>query len=142
MAWVRDILAGKDQTIHGVRPDDMVLDALKLMATQDIGAVLVTEGEALVGIFTERQYAREVFLKGRASPDTRIRDVMVADVIFVSPDDSAEDCMALMSEYRIRHLPVMRDGKLVGIISIGDLMKSIIGDREFDIDQLVNYVRG
>ncbi len=142
MAWVRDILAGKDQTIHGVRPDDMVLDALKLMATQDIGAVLVTEGEALVGIFTERQYAREVFLKGRASPDTRIRDVMVADVIFVSPDDSAEDCMALMSEYRIRHLPVLRDGKLVGIISIGDLMKSIIGDREFDIDQLVNYVRG
>ncbi len=142
MAWVRDILAGKDQTIHGVRPDDMVLDALKLMATQDIGAVLVTEGEALVGIFTERQYAREVFLKGRASPDTRIRDVMVADVIFVSPDDSAEDCMALMSEYRIRHLPVLSDGKLVGIISIGDLMKSIIGDREFDIDQLVNYVRG
>lgn len=142
MAWVRDILAAKGRDVHSVGPDDMVLDALKLMATRDIGAVLVTEGESLVGIFTERQYARDVFLKGRASPETPVRDVMAADVISVSPDQSVDDCMALMANLRIRHLPVLSENRLVGVISIGDLVKSIIGDREFDIDQLVKYIRG
>ncbi|MCU9847660.1 CBS domain-containing protein [Defluviimonas sp. WL0024] len=140
MAWVRDILSAKRHGIFGVGPDDMVLDALKLMAEKDIGAVLVTEGDRLAGIFTERRYAREVFLKGRSSPMTKVGEVMERDVITVTPDETAEACMALMSRNRIRHLPVMRDGTLVGVISIGDLMQSIIEDREFDIGQLVNYV--
>lgn len=143
MARVRDILEAKGREIHRVGPDAMVLDALKLMAAKDVGSVLVMEGEKIVGIFTERHYAREVFLKGRASPNTALRDVMRRDVLHVGLDDTAEACVALMTDKRVRHLPVLdEEGRLVGIISIGDLMKAIIGDREFDIDQLVNYVRG
>lgn len=140
MAFVRDILDAKGQDIYRVGPDEMVLSALKLMAEREIGAVLVTEGDRLVGIFTERHYARDVFLKGRASPDTRVGDVMEREVITVSPDETVDRCMALMTERRIRHLPVMAGGRLVGLISIGDLMKRIIEDREFDIGQLVEYV--
>lgn len=140
MAFVRDILEAKGHDIYRVGPDDMVLAALKLMAERDIGAVLVTEGDRLVGIFTERHYARDVFLKGRASPDTRVGEVMEREVLTVSPDESVDLCMALMTERRIRHLPVMAGGRLVGMISIGDLMKRIIEDREFDIGQLVEYV--
>lgn len=140
MAFVRDILDAKGQDIYRVGPDEMVLSALKLMAEREIGAVLVTEGDRLVGIFTERHYARDVFLKGRASPDTRVGEVMEREVITVSPDETVDRCMALMTERRIRHLPVMAGGRLVGLISIGDLMKRIIEDREFDIGQLVEYV--
>lgn len=140
MAFVRDILDAKGQDIYRVGPDEMVLSALKLMAEREIGAVLVTEGDRLVGIFTERHYARDVFLKGRASPDTRVGEVMEREVITVSPDETVDRCMALMTEHRIRHLPVMAGGRLVGLISIGDLMKRIIEDREFDIGQLVEYV--
>jgi len=140
MAYVRDILDTKGHDIHRVAPEDMVLDALRLMADKDIGAVLVTEDDKMVGIFTERRYAREVFLKGRASPNTPVAKVMERDVPHVTPDATAEACMALMSRHRIRHLPVLREGKLDGVISIGDLMQSIIDDREFDIGQLVDYV--
>lgn len=140
MAFVRDILDAKGQDIYRVGPDEMVLSALKLMAEREIGAVLVTEGDRLVGIFTERHYARDVFLKGRASPDTRVGEVMEREMITVSPDETVDRCMALMTEHRIRHLPVMAGGRLVGLISIGDLMKRIIEDREFDIGQLVEYV--
>ncbi len=143
MARVREILQAKGREIHRVGPDEMVLDALKLMAAKDVGSVLVMEGERIVGIFTERHYAREVFLKGRASPNTPLRDVMRPDVLHVGLDDTAEACVALMTEKRVRHLAVLDgEGQLIGIISIGDLMKAIIGDRDFDIDQLVNYVRG
>ncbi len=142
MAHVRDILAAKGFDVHSLGPDRMVLDALELMARENIGAVPVMDGDRLIGIFTERLYARDVFLKGRASPSTRLREVMETEVITVTPDQSAEDCMAVMSDKRIRHLPVMEDGTLAGIISIGDLMKTIIDDREFDIEQLVKYVRG
>ncbi len=110
-------------------------EARKLLTPQDID-------DNLVGIFTERHYARKVFLKGRSSPKTLVREVMERDVIYVEPGQSAEACMALMTEKRIRHLPVLRDGRLVGVISIGDLMKSIIADRELNIDQLVRYVQG
>lgn len=140
MAFVRDILDTKGRAVHSVAPDAMVLDALKLMAERDVGAVLVMEGERLVGIFTERLYARDVFLKGRGSPDTPVGAVMDRDVVTVSPDETAETCMALMTEHRTRHLPVMRDGRLVGIVSIGDLMKRLLEDREFHIGQLVEYV--
>jgi CBS domain-containing protein len=138
----QQILEHKGQELHTVRPDDTVLDAIKVMAKEDVGAVLVVSGDALVGIFTERQYTRKVFLEGRASPTTLIRDVMETEILYVGPDQSAEDCMALMTEKRIRHLPILSDGRLLGIVSIGDLMRNIIEQRQFDIDHLVQYVRG
>lgn len=142
MTTVQQILDAKGDDIYFVRPDDTVLHALQMMERKNVGAMLVKEDDNLVGIFTERHYARKVFLKGKSSPKTRIREVMEPDVVYVEPAQSAEACMALMTEKRIRHLPVLRDGRLLGIISIGDLMKSIIAEREFNIDQLVRYVRG
>ena len=142
MTMVQQILEIKGHQVFAVGPDEMVIDALKLMKTKDVGAVLVMDGVSLVGIFTERHYTRKVFLEGRASPTTSIRDVMETDVIFVEPDQTAEVCMALMTEKRIRHLPVLSEGIVVGIVSIGDLMRSVIEERQFDIDQLVQYVRG
>ncbi len=141
MTTVQQILDTKGHGIHFVRPDDTVLHALQMMESQDVGAVLVLDGDSLVGIFTERHYARKVFLKGRSSPKTLVHEVMERDVIYVGPGETAEACMAVMTEKRIRHLPVLRDGRLAGIVSIGDLMKSIVADREFSIDELVRYVR-
>jgi CBS domain-containing protein len=142
MTIVQQILDAKGHDVHFIRPDDTVLHALKTMASKNVGAVLVKDDDRLVGIFTERHYARDVFLKGRSSPTTPVREVMETDIVYVEPGQSAEACMAVMTEKRIRHLPVLSDGRLVGVISIGDLMKSIIADREFSIDQLVRYVRG
>ncbi|SDA95160.1 CBS domain-containing protein [Mesorhizobium qingshengii] len=142
MTTVQQILDAKGHDIYFVRPDDTVLHALQMMERRNVGAMLVKEDDTLVGIFTERHYARKVFLKGRSSPKTRIREVMESNVVYVEPGQNAEACMALMSDKRIRHLPVLRDGRLVGLISIGDLMKSIIADREFNIEQLVRYVQG
>lgn len=142
MTMVQQLLDLKGHEIYFVRPDDTVLDALKMMENKNVGAVLVKDGDKLVGIFTERQYARKVFLKGRSSPKTQVREVMETSVICVGPEQTAETCMALMSEKRIRHLPVVRDDDLVGMISIGDLLKSIIADREFTIDQLEHFIRG
>jgi CBS domain-containing protein len=142
MTTVQQILDAKGHDIYFVRPNDTVLHALQVMESRNVGAMLVKEDDNLVGIFTERHYARKVFLKGRSSPKTQVREVMERDIIYVEPGQSTEACMALMTEKRIRHLPVLRDGRLVGMISIGDLMKSIIADREFNIDQLVRYVQG
>ena len=141
MTTVQQILDAKGHEVHFVRSTDTVLDALQMMESKNVGAVLVKDDDRLVGIFTERHYARKVFLKGRSSPKTPVRDVMETIIVYVEPGQAVEACMALMTEKRIRHLPVLRDGHLVGIISIGDLMKSIIADREFSIDQLVRYVR-
>ena len=142
MATVQQLLDSKGHEVYFVRPDDTVLDALEMMEDKNVGAVLVKDGDRLVGIFTERQYARKVFLKGRSSPKTLVREVMETDVICVGPEQTAEACMALMTEKRIRHLPVLRDEHLVGLISIGDLVKSIIADREFTIEQLEHFIRG
>lgn len=142
MTTVQQLLDIKGHEVYFVGPDDTVLDALKMMETKNVGAVLVKDGDNLVGIFTERQYAREVFLKGRSSPKTLIREVMEKNVICVGSEKTAEACMALMTEKRIRHLPVLRDDHLVGLVSIGDLVKSIIADREFTIEQLEHYIRG
>jgi CBS domain-containing protein len=139
---VKELLDLKGHEIYAVRPDDMVLDALKLMAEKDLGVVLVRDGERLVGIFSERDYARNVFLKGRASPETSVRDVMISDVICVAPEQTVDACMALMTEKHIRHLPVMKDQQLIGVISIGDLVKSIIADQQFTIKQLEHYIHG
>jgi len=140
MKTVRDLLADKGAKVWSVTPDTTVLDALRLMADEEIGAVLVLRGEQLVGIFTERHYAREVVLKGKASKDTPVRDVMTQRIVYVRPEQTMEDCMALMTDKRVRHLPVMEAEKLLGVLSIGDVVKAMISEKEFIIAQLENYI--
>jgi CBS domain-containing protein len=142
MTTVRHMLDQKGPQVWFVHPDDTVYDAIKMMADKNVGALVVLDGSKIVGIVTERDYARNVFLKGRASPQTLVREIMQRNVVCVEPDKSIEECMAIMSAKRVRHLPVINDGELLGIVSIGDLVKSIIGDREFVIEQLEHYIRG
>ena len=142
MTTVRHILEDKGRQVWFVRPGDKVFDAIKMMADKDVGSLVVLDGSEIVGIVTERHYARNVFLKGRASPRTRVDDIMERNVVCVGPDQSIEECMALMTTKRLRHLPVIEHGELLGIVSIGDLVKSIISDREFVIKQLEHYIHG
>jgi CBS domain-containing protein len=142
MATVRDILRTKGFEIWSVAPDTSVYDALKLMADKNVGAVLVMEGGELVGILSERDYARKVALLGRTPVDTPARDIMTDRVICVRPEESAEEVMALMTEKKVRHLPVLEDDKLSGLISIGDVVKATIDQKEFLIEQLEHYIRG
>jgi CBS domain-containing protein len=142
MTIVRHILDKKGQFVWTIRPDDTVFAAIEEMARKDVGALVVVENGDPIGIFTERHYARNVFLKGRSSPTTVVKDVMRTGFLYVTPDRTVEECMAIMTVERVRHLPVMDDGNLAGLISIGDLVKSIIEDREFVIDQLTNYITG
>ena len=142
MTIVRHILDKKGQFVWTIRPDDTVFAAIEEMARKDVGAFVVVDNGDPIGIFTERHYARNVFLKGRSSPTTVVKDVMRTGFLYVTPDRTVEECMAIMTVERVRHLPVMDDGNLVGLISIGDLVKSIIEDREFVIDQLTNYITG
>ncbi len=138
---VQDVLRSKGSEVCSVKPDDTVLEALKIMAERDIGAVMVLDGAHVLGIFSERDYAREVILKGKTSKDTPVREVMTTKVAFVRPQQNIEECMALMTAKRFRHLPVMENERLVGILSIGDVVKSIISEQEFLIDQLVRYIK-
>ncbi len=140
MTTVRQLLNEKGHNIFTVGPDETVFDAISKMAKENIGSLVVCEGTKPIGIITERHYARNVFLKGRASPSTLVRDVMETQVLFARPDQIADECMAVMSDKRVRHLPVMDQGKLIGIISIGDLVKNIISDQKFTIDQLIHYI--
>jgi CBS domain-containing protein len=140
MTIVRHILDKKGQLVWTIRPDDTVFAAIEEMARKDVGALVVVENGDPIGIFTERHYARDVFLKGRSSPTTVVKDVMRTGFLYVTLDRTVEECMAIMTAERVRHLPVISDGNLVGLISIGDLVKSIIEDREFVIDQLTNYI--
>lgn len=143
MKPVSQILQTKqDNTVHAVAPDARVRDALELMAAKGIGALLVMEGEHVVGIVSERDYARKVELRNRSADDTRVSDIMSAPVIVVRHDQSNEECMALMTENRLRHLPVVADGRLVGLISIGDLVKDIMSEQQYIIEQLQHYIRG
>ncbi|MBN9365684.1 CBS domain-containing protein [Paenacidovorax caeni] len=144
MTIVSDILKSKSSNaIHRIAPGDSVLDALKLMAEKGIGALLVMEGQDIVGIVTERDYARKIALLGRTSAATLVRDVMTRDVLYVRPSQSSEECMAIMTGNRLRHLPVVDDaGQLQGLISIGDLVKDIISAQKFIIDQLQHYISG
>ena len=143
MTAVADILKSKsDNTVHAIAPGDSVLDALQRMAEKRIGALLVMEGETIVGIVTERDYARKIALLGRTSAATLVRDVMTADVMYVRPTQTSQECMALMTENRLRHLPVVDGARLVGLISIGDLVKDIISEQQFIIDQLEHYITG
>lgn len=143
MTLVADILKSKsDPGVHTIGPSAWVIDALRLMADRSIGSLVVTEGDAIVGIVTERDYARKIALMGRTSSDTLVRDVMTSSVLFVRSDQSSEQCMQLMTANRLRHLPVVDDGRLVGMISIGDLVKDIISAQKFIIDQLEQYISG
>ena len=142
MTSVQHILDQKGRLVLSARPDSTVYDAIKAMADNNVGSLVVLEDGKLVGIITERHYARNVFLKGRASPQTRVREIMESIVVYVHSNQSVEECMAIMSARRMRHLPVINDGELLGIVSIGDLVKSIISDKEFVIDQLEHYIHG
>jgi CBS domain-containing protein len=142
MPHVSDLLNIKSKEIHSVSPDDTVLDALKLMSEKEIGALIVREGETVVGIFSERDYARKIILLGKNSKETLIREVMSSNLIQISPGTSVEDCMILMTGKHVRHLPVFDKEKFVGIISIGDVVKSIISNQEVLIDQLSDYISG
>lgn len=139
---VSQLLQNKESEIISVNPNESVYEALQLMATKNIGAVLVTVDKKLVGILSERDYARKVILKGKTSRDTKVEEIMTSQVLFVQPEQSIEDCMALMSAKHIRHLPVIDRNVLVGIISIGDVVKAIISEKEFVIKQLENYISG
>jgi CBS domain-containing protein len=139
---VRQLLNQKARTVCSVHPDATVLDAIAKMAENDIGSLVVMDGEKLVGIITERHYARNVVLKGKASPTTPVRDIMERRVICARPEQTVEQCMALMTDKRVRHLPVLEGKKVTGIVSIGDLVKSIISDQKFIIEQLEHYIHG
>ena len=142
MKTVMQLLRTKGQQVLSVAPDIPVFEALEVMADQNVGALLVVEGERLVGVFSERDYARKVILKGKSSKDTPVREIMSSHVLYVRPEQTIEDCMALMTDKRVRHLPVMEEGRVVGVISIGDVVKAIIAEQEFIIEQLQNYITG
>jgi CBS domain-containing protein len=142
MTLINQLLKVKGPGYSSVRPDETVYSAIKKMGEKDIGSVLVMDRATLVGILTERDYARNVALKGRSSPHTLVSEIMSTQVATVGPDDTVEKSLALMTEKRVRYLPVMKEGAVVGIISIGDLVKSTIGDQRFTIDQLETYCSG
>ncbi|MCC7326320.1 MAG: CBS domain-containing protein [Burkholderiales bacterium] len=143
MKSVAYILKSKpDQTIYTIAPTASVFDAVKLMAEKNIGALVVTEGDAILGIITERDYARKIVLMARMSRETPVREIMTASVLYVRPDQRSEECMSLMTEKRLRHLLVMDGGELIGLISIGDLVKDIISQQKFIIRQLEQYITG
>jgi CBS domain-containing protein len=140
MVTVRQLLNHKGGVVHSIGPEATVFDAIAKMAKEDVGSLVVLDGTKLIGIITERHYARSVVLKGKASPTTPVRDIMDRHVTYVRPEQTVEQCMALMSDKRVRHLPVLEEKKVVGILSIGDLVKSIIGDQKFIIEQLEHYI--
>lgn len=142
MTTVRQILQAKGTSVWTISPQATVLEALRLMAEKNVGALLVTEGEQVAGIFSERDLARSVALKGRTAEDTLVSQVMTARVIYVRPGQSMEECMALMTDKHIRHLPVMENDRLIGVISIGDVVKEIISEQAFTIRSLESYITG
>jgi CBS domain-containing protein len=143
MKSVAQILKSKpDRSVHTIGPDEMVFEALRRMAEKSIGALVVVEGDSVVGIVTERDYARKVILMSRTSRETPVRDIMTAAVMYVRSDQTSDECMALMTENRLRHLPVIDGGRMIGIVSIGDLVKDIISDQQFTIEQLRHYITG
>ena len=140
MAKVSDLLGSKSGAVYSVHPDDPVLSAIQMMADRGVGALLVMRGDELLGIVSERDYARKVILKGRSSAETPVWQIMSAPVKTVSCDDSANTCMMLMTEHKFRHLPVVEQGRVVGVLSIGDLVKAVIEEQEREIQQLQQYI--
>jgi CBS domain-containing protein len=143
MKSVAHILKAKaDQTVYTIAPTASVFDAVKLMAEKNIGALVVMEDEKIVGIITERDYARKIVLMARSSKDTPVRDIMTSSTMYVSPVHRSEECMALMTENRVRHLLVIDSDKRIGLVSIGDLVRDTISEQEFIIEQLEHYITG
>jgi CBS domain-containing protein len=143
MKTAADLLKSKPhQSVYTITPEASVLDALKVMADKDVGALLVMEGDKLAGIVSERDYARKVALMSRTSALTAVREIMTSSVICVQPTQTTEDCMVLMTEHRLRHLPIMEGDQLLGLISIGDLVKDIISEQRYTIRQLEQYISG
>ena len=140
MTTVRHLLDRKGRTIHRIGPDDPVLEAIRLMAEHHVGALLVMQGEQLVGVVSERDYARKVILLGRSSGETPVRQIMSSPVVTVSPESTVDECLRLVTERRIRHLPVLQGGRVAGVISIGDLVKAVIEDQQATIEQLETYI--
>ena len=141
MASVKQVLKGKGYDVWSVGPEASVYDAIEMMADKEVGALVVMEGDSLVGVFTERDYARKIALQGRSSRDTKVKEIMTSRVAYVRPGHSVAECMAVMTEKRVRHLPVLDGDKLLGIISIGDLVKAIIEDQQHVIEQLEQYIK-
>jgi len=139
---VNDILRVKGHDVWSISPDASVYDAIRLMADKKVGALVVIEGSKPVGIVSETDYMRKVILKGRTSQGTSVKAIMTTRVLYVQPEQNIEECMVLMTEKRTRHLPVIVEGKLIGLISIGDVVKSIIDEQRFTIEQLENYITG
>jgi CBS domain-containing protein len=137
---VRQILANKGADVWSVTPEAPVIEALRLMADRSAGAVLVMRGGALVGVLSERDYARKVVLRGKSSQDMPVSEIMTSRVVCVRPDNSSEECLALMTDKHVRHLPVLEEDRVVGVISIGDVVKAILADQRFAIEQLESYI--
>lgn len=142
MKRIRELLDDKGHQVWSIAPDATVHDALAMMAEMNIGSVLVVDQGALIGILSERDYTRNVVLKGRTSRDTAVREIMTSRPVCVSPEQTVEECMALMTDKRVRHLPVIEDDRVVGLISIGDAVKAIISEQQFIIGQLEHYIAG
>ena len=140
MHTLRQLLGNKTAEVYSVAPNDSVIDAIRLMAQKGVGAVLVMEGAKLVGIISERDYARKVVLHGRSSADTAVREIMTAEVVTVGLQQTVAECMRIVTEHRIRHLPVMDGDEVAGVISIGDLVKSVIEDQKVQLDELQRYI--
>ena len=139
---IRQLLERKSKEVFSIAPDALVYDAVKLMAEKGVGALLVVDKDDVVGILSERDYARKVVLKGRSSRETPVRDIMTEKVLYVKPERTLEECMAIMTEKRIRHLPVMENDRLIGVFSSGDVIKAMVSEREFIIEQLESYIKG
>lgn len=142
MKTVAELLKNKPARVVTVIPEQSVLEAIKVLAVEDVGAAIVMTGERLAGIVSERDYTRKVILQGRSSNTTRVEEIMTANVVCVSPRTKARDCMALMTEKNIRHLPVVDEGRVVGMVSIRDIVSDIIADQDFTIEQLEHYISG
>ena len=142
MLEVRQLLADKGHRIFAIGPDEPVLAAVRLMADHYIGALLVMRGDELVGIVSERDYARKIILQNRASAETPVRDIMSSPVVTVRPGDTTDTCMRICTERRVRHLPVVEGGKVVGVLSIGDLVKAVINEQSQEIEHLQRYIAG
>jgi CBS domain-containing protein len=140
MTTVRQLLDRKDRAVFSVGPETPVLEAIRAMAEHHVGALLVMSGEVLAGIVSERDYARKVILRGRSSSDTPVRDIMTSPVLTVSPETSVEQCMQLVTDKRVRHLPVVEAGRVIGMVSIGDLVKAVIAEQQQQIEQLESYI--
>ena len=140
MKTIKDVLRDKGQAVWTIDVNALVLDALELMAEKEIGALMVMEDGRLAGVMSERDYARKVVLLGRSSKDTPVREIMTRKVLYVKPEQTVEECMALMTEKRVRHLPVLQDGKVIGVISIGDAVKEMLSEQQFIIEQLEHYI--